>query len=236
MLYSFTCIIKHERKKMEFSNALRGIKKIRTSEILSLIVAVLGAVGGGLILSAVRSAKTVENAVSAGGGAVVGGSIVAVVAGILAIIAFILQLIGLSAAGKDENCFRPAFIIAIIGIVVSVLQTVFAKNALLSGVFEVISNVVSPIITYLCIGGIISIARKLGNEDMAQRGTKLVKIIIALYVIVLIIKLLETILGSGDVVKAISGVLAIVAGILSIVILITYLKYLGRAVKMLEQA
>ena len=156
MFYSLTCIIKLERKKMEFSNALRGIKKIRTSEILSLIVAVLGAVGGGLILSEVRSAKTVENAVSAGGGAVVGGS--------------------------------------------------------------------------------INIARKLGNEDMAQRGTKLVKIIIALYVIVLIIKLLETILGSGDVVKAISGVLAIVAGILSIVILITYLKYLGRAVRMIEQA
>ena len=33
-------------EKMEFSNALNGIKKLRTAEILSLIVALLGAVGG----------------------------------------------------------------------------------------------------------------------------------------------------------------------------------------------
>ncbi len=220
--------------KMEFSNALNGIKKIRTSEILSLIVALLGAVGGGLLLGAVKSAKSVEDAMHAGGSAVVGGSIIAVIAGILAIVAFILQLVGLNAAGKDENRFRQGFIIAIVGIVVSLLQTVFAKNALLSGVFEVISSVISPVITYLCIDGIINIAKKLGNDEMAERGTKLFKIIIAIYAIVIIVKLIETIFSSGEVVKAISGVLAIVAGILTIVALVTYLKYLGRAVKMLE--
>ena len=220
---------------MEFSNALNGIKKLRTAEILSLIVALLGAVGGGLVLGAVKSASSVENAVNAGGSAIIGGGLIAVIAGILAIVAFILQLVGLNAAGKDETRFRQGFIIAIVGIVVSLLQTVFAKNALLSGVFEVISSVISPVITYLCIDGIINIAKKLGNDEMAERGTKLFKIIIAIYAIVIVIKLLETIFSSGVVVKAISGVFAIIAGILSIVALVTYLKYLGRAVKMLER-
>ena len=220
---------------MEFSNALNGIKKLRTAEILSLIVALLGAVGGGLVLGAVKSASSVENAVNAGGSAIIGGGLIAVIAGILAIVAFILQLVGLNAAGKDETRFRQGFIIAIVGIVVSLLQTVFAKNALLSGVFEVISSVISPVITYLCIDGIINIAKKLGNDEMAERGTKLFKIIIAIYAIVIVIKLLETIFSSGEVVKAISGVFAIIAGVLSIVALVTYLKYLGRAVKMLER-
>lgn len=220
---------------MEFSNALNGIKKLRTAEILSLIVALLGAVGGGLVLGAVKSASSVENAVNAGGSAIIGGGLIAVIAGILAIVAFILQLVGLNAAGKDETRFRQGFIIAIVGIVVSLLQTVFAKNALLSGVFEVISSVISPVITYLCIDGIINIAKKLGNDEMAERGTKLFKIIIAIYAIVIVIKLLETIFSSGVVVKAISGVFAIIAGVLSIVALVTYLKYLGRAVKMLER-
>ncbi|MBR3302016.1 MAG: hypothetical protein IKI73_05075 [Firmicutes bacterium] len=220
---------------MEFSNALNGIKKLRTAEILSLIVALLGAVGGGLVLGAVKSTSSVENAVNAGGSAIIGGGLIAVIAGILAIVAFILQLVGLNAAGKDETRFRQGFIIAIVGIVVSLLQTVFAKNALLSGVFEVISSVISPVITYLCIDGIINIAKKLGNDEMAERGTKLFKIIIAIYAIVIVIKLLETIFSSGAVVKAISGVFAIIAGVLSIVALVTYLKYLGRAVKMLER-
>ena len=222
-------------EKMEFSNALNGIRKIRTSEILSLVVALLGAVGGGLILGAVKSAASVEDAMNAGGAAIVGGGIVAVIAGILSIVAFIIHLVGLNAAGKDEPRFRQGFIVAIVGIAVSLLQTVFAKNALLSGIFEVISSVITPVITYLCIDGIINIARKLNNTEMVERGTKLFKIIIAIYAIVIIVKLIETIFSAGEVVKAISGVLAIVAGILTIIALVTYLKYLGRAVRMLER-
>ena len=221
-------------EKMGFSNALNGIKKIRTAEILSLVVALLGAVGGALILGAVKSAKSGEDAVNAGGTAIIGGGLVAVIAGILSIVAVIIHLVGLNAAGKDEPRFRQGFIIAIVGIAVSLLQTVFAKSAILSGVFEVISSVINPVITYLCIDGIINIAKKLGNDEMAERGSKLFKIIIAIYAIVIVVKLIETIFSAGEVVTAISGVLAIVAGILTIVALVTYLKYLGRAVRMLE--
>ncbi len=220
---------------MKFPNALNGVKKIRTSEILSLIVSLLGGVGGALVLTSIGSAKTAEQAIANGGGALIGGGIVAAIAGILGIISFILQLVGLNAAGKDEKNFRQGFILALVGIVVSVLQTAFASNNLLSSAFELISSVITPIITYLVINGIINLARKLGNDAMVARGMKLFKFIIVGYAISIIIKLIETIFTNNATMQTVVGVLAIVAAVISIIVLVTYLKYLGRAVKMLER-
>lgn len=219
---------------MNFPNALDGIKKIRTAEILGIIVALLGAVGGGLVLGAVKSANSVENAVNAGGSAIIGGGLIATIAGILAIIAFIMRLVGYSRAGKDEPSFKTALYVAVAGIVLSVLSSVFAKNATISAIFKVLIDVCQPIATYLVITGIMNLAGKLGNTEMKERGTKLFKIIIALYVIAIIIEIISAIFGKNTTTAAISGVLGIVAAVLSIVTLVLYLGYLKRAVQMLE--
>jgi len=188
---------------MNFPNALDGIKKIRTAEILGIIVALVAAVTG-------------------------------IIAGILSIIAFIMRLVGYSRAGKDEPSFKTALYVAIAGIVLSVLSSVFAKNATISAIFKVLIDVCQPIATYLVITGIMNLAGKLGNTEMKERGTKLFKIIIAMYVIAIIIDIVSAIFGKNATTAAISGVLGIVAAVLSIVTLVLYLGYLKRAVQMLE--
>lgn len=99
---------------MRFPNAAAGVKKIFTAEILALIGAIATVIGTISALIAVAAAA--NN--STGGTAVAGGASVIFLlgAGVLGIIAFIMNIIGINSAAKDEASFKTALICVIVGI------------------------------------------------------------------------------------------------------------------------
>lgn len=215
---------------MRFPNAYMGVKKLFTAEILNIIVAIAGIIAGGTIIAAVKSAASPEGA----GAAVLGAGLLGVIAGIVAIVSFIIQLVGLNQAGKDEKNFRNGFIVALAGIVISVLSSSFAKNAFLSGLFNMLSTVCNLLITLMVISGVISLAKQLGASEIERKGNNILKILIVVYVLTAIIELLSGIFGKNAV-GSITGVLSIVAGIFAVLAAIFYISLLSKAKKMLEE-
>ncbi len=218
---------------MQYPNAYKGIGKILTAEMLDLIIALLMIITG--IVGAAGAAKikdpsTITDAEAAG---LAGAGILLLISGIVAIVSFVLYLIVLNAARKDEQCFNVAFYASLAGIVISILSSAFESNKTVADLFTTLGDIAALCVTIYVIQGIITLAKKLGNTEMANKGNRLFKIIIAVQLISLVLTLLKGFLSKNATTNMIGSILAIVAGVLSIVYIVVYLKYLSAAKKML---
>ena len=119
---------------MRFPNAHEGVKKIFTAEVLMLIVTLGTLIVNGLAMSQNRS-----------DGLIAAAAIVLVVAGIISIIAFIMNLLGIIQARKDESKFTYALYAVIGGIVASLVQSAFPDNGLVIGIANTFASVCSAL-------------------------------------------------------------------------------------------
>ncbi len=115
---------------MRFPNAYQGVKKLFTSEILNIIAGFLlfiGAIaaviaGAGVASAANQDALTgTQTAAILGGGAI---TAVFMVGGfVISIIAYIMMIVGLNNARKDDSNFNNAFIFVFVSLGLSVLSS-----------------------------------------------------------------------------------------------------------------
>ena len=203
---------------MSFPNALKGIKKMFTSELLALISTICMGVTGAMLTKPDAPAAAV---------------IVGLAASIVMIISFVLEFVGLANASKDDPFFKKGFIATIAGIALSALSSSFSENTFLASLFSTLSSIASLLVTLLVVRGIMNIAEKIGDENMINRGKNIFKMVAALYIIAIVIELIQTFVGKNQTMTTIAGVLAIAAAVISIIQYIVYLKYLNAAKKML---
>ena len=212
---------------MTFPNAHEGVKKIRTAELLYLIIAI-----GGFITAIMITVATASKDKSKMTG---GLAVLATALGIIAIVAFIINLIGLSKASKDDRGFKDALIFTLVGIILGALSSVFSKDPTITGVIDVVSNLINVLVMVFVVRGIMNLATKLGRNDMIDKGNGILKKVVVVHVIGLVINLIGTLLQRTDTVMTIAAVLLLVAGVIDVIVYFAYLKYLGKAVVMLEQ-
>ena len=116
---------------MSYENAKRGISKVFTSEILSIISSVC------MVLAAVCAILTVPVIMSgseAGAGVTFILFVVLFIASfIIALIGYITGLVGLNTAGKDSARIANAFKFAIINLILGVVGSLFAPASSVSG-------------------------------------------------------------------------------------------------------
>ncbi len=211
---------------MQFPNAYEGVKKIYKAEILAIIAAICLVIVG--ILALVVAAS--ESA-----GAAVGVLIFGLAAAVLAIIAFIMNIVGVGRASKDEPAFKTALYALIIGIIASIVLGAFqSSNALISGLGSTVSKVMEFLASYYICTGIINLADKLNDAAVSEKGKKVRTMLIVVWIISAVVGLISGIVNSGAV-SVIGGILAIIAAILAIIAYIMYLGLLSKAKKMLEQ-
>ena len=212
---------------MRFPNAADGVSKIFTAEILALVAAACGLVGA--IIAAIGAA--VESA------AVLGSLPFMLAAGILLIIALIINIIGVNKASKDEEKFKSAFLWLVLGIVASVIQGFFSENEIVSSIFQTLVTVFQLLSTIYVIQGSMALAQKLGNSDVEAMGNKALKLIIATYLIIVVINIVAAIFNvieGSTALALIAAILGIVVFVLQIITYVIYLKMLSRAKKMLN--
>ena len=221
---------------MRFPNAFGGVKKIWIAEILSLIGAAFGLIAAFMAIGTVGMAAAAgeagtDAAVGAAlGGALMGGmgmAALTLVAGIIGIVAIIIELVGLNQAGKDEINFKRGFYAALIGLVVSVVAAALRSNNVLYTIFSIANTVIQIFILYSVVQGVRTLAEQMGNQEMVARSDTLFKLGVVFYGV----SLLASIIGLFAV--TLSAILSIVAAVASIVLYILYLSYLGKAKNML---
>ena len=211
---------------MRFPNAYKGVSKLFLAEILQLIGAIVGVVAAVMLIGSVAVSPdgAVEGAV-----AVMGVSSFAVIgAGILAIIAFILNLVGLVQAQKDEGGFKIALVFTLICIGLSIVSSILnTSNPSVASWMSFVVTIFELAVFEYVVLGIMSLSKQLGNQSMEAFGAKIRMIISILYIVLLIIRLF------GNLNAGFGAVMGIIGAILELIVYIAYLIYLAKAKNML---
>lgn len=211
---------------MKFPNAYAGVKQLFTAQILNILSTVVffaGAVYAMLVPGEISPDEN-ETAFFVLLGITVGATV-------LALVAFIVQLIGLNTARKDERLFKKAMYFVIICAVCTVALM------LAGGMFGKITAGVDEVSTLLIFVyiflSIYIIAEKMGETGM-QKGGKLALLIVTVaFGSALLMQIIAAFIPERvDTVETIDFVSAIVefAGY------ITAMIYIGMAKKMLAKA
>ncbi len=215
---------------MQYPNALSGVKKIYTAEIIALIGAIIGVVASFISIIS-------YSAGSAGGflTGVLGAGALVLVAGILIIIAFIINIVGLNAAKSDDVNFKNAIIAVIVGIIASIALSFAPQDSYLKDCGGTVSNICSFLSTYFVCSAIINLAQSLGNNEMSDRGLTARKLLMVVWIVSIVLEIVPIITRAiGSLSLGIAAlVISLVAYIFRIVVYILYLKLLSRARTML---
>ena len=205
---------------MTFPNAYEGVKKIHKAEILSIVGAVLSLVAG--ILAGITAADP-EN------GAVVGAAILVLIAAGLMIIAELIGIFGVLRASKDEQAFKTALYMLLIGIAANVLVTSVSNNKVVSGIGNALGNVSSILASFYICTGIINLADRLGDSELSEKGKKVRSALIWIWAVSAGLNLLSAFFTGSEGMATAITVSGILSGLASIIAFFFYVGLLGKA-------
>ena len=155
---------------------------------------------------------------------------------LVTIVAYIINLVGLNQAGKDEPFFKTAFTISVITILASVASSVLTAMGFESAqsIAELVGELLQIMIIVYVIYGVMSLAGKLKDKKLEQRGKRLLMLIVVLLFSSILIRLMGD-MASEKAGAVVVGAIGIVSAIIIFVSFVMYLMLLGRAVKILER-
>ena len=213
---------------MKYPNAFKGVKKLYTAQILSLIATIALLITAFAALFMVGAAEAEELGIGAASLGV--AALFGLAAAVLAIIALIMKIIGLNAGAKDEPLFKTALSFAVAGIVVNALNAVLTSE-IIQRIASTFAPVAEVLLIYYVVSAIRSLADKLGDSDMVQRA----KGVITIVYVTFCVGILAQVLGQFVLTGKVADVVEIVGYVLEIVEFVVYLSYLAKAKKMLAQ-
>ena len=209
---------------MQFPNAAKGVSRIHTAVILALIAEIAVIIGAIVALIGAGAGS---------GGLAIGGGIFVIASPILLIISFILNIVGVNNASKDEDAFKSAMIAIIVGIIASVLASIFSGKEVINMICTAVSKICELLVTWYCVTGIGNLAVKLGDSAVKEKADNIIKIIMATYIISIICTIIAAIF-TGKFMTNLASVLSIIAAVFSIATYIMYLSLLSKGKKMLN--
>ena len=210
---------------MRFPNALEGVKKIYKAEIIGLIGALIGIVAAILALAGASAGED-------GLGLVAVGGILLIAMAVLLVISFIMNLVGLNKAKPDEENFKYALYMVLIGIILSIVVGATKEGTLIHTLGESISKICNLLVNYLVATALLNLANRLGDAAVAQKAKSVRTLLTIVWVIALVLNVMGDVLTSKAGIIAV--VLALIASVVEIIAYIVYLGLLSKARGMLE--
>ena len=151
------------------------------------------------------------------------------------VFSYILQIIGIVRATKDEPAFRVSLIAIIAALVITVLECIFFEgNDVITFVLEIASDVAQFFLVHYIIHGIMHISEHLGRDDISKKGKRIFTVIYIAIGFEIIVRIFEMIFGK-ELGEQLSMPFGIVANILKVVEYILFLSYIVKAKKLLKE-
>ena len=217
---------------MNYENAGKGISKIFTGEIISLIGTVTLMITGILSVFALAMEETGEKPETL----FITTGVFAIVSIVLMLTAYIINLVGIGQAAKDEASFRSAFYAAIFGIVFSVLSGFLGNasegNSFAQRIISIIPDLINLIMMICIVSGILRISAEMHNSEMMGRGETILRIVFTVTIISFVVRVVGGLIQSYAGMYVMAAIVAF-SGILTVVNYFLYLSYLSKAKKML---
>ena len=198
---------------MAHENARAGFGKLFTAQILGIIAAFCSL----LTLIPVL-------------GPIIAGAAIA----ILGLIGYIMNLVGLNQAGKDDDLIKSAFGLAIfsliLGVAGGILGALFSSMTWISSVVNMINSIISLVIIHHVLFGGANL-----NSALSDKAASTWKIVMTVIIIDIIVAIGLIICGiiAGSTASGIIAIVIIVLTILDVILDIVsyfmYLSFLARA-------
>ena len=205
---------------MNYTNSQKGIQKIFIVEILTLASVLISVIATILMFITGRS-LTAAAGMSSGG--------LFFLSTALALAAFILTILGISNASKDENNFKNALAALFVGIIANIAQSaVSGKGALVAGLFVVVETFCQFLVTYYIVSGTLNLARSIHDREVQALGLDTLKLILLFYVVILVLNIISVALSAGTL-SAAGVITSLLAMIASLAVGIVYLRLLKKA-------
>lgn len=220
---------------MRFPNACKGLKKIFFAELISLIALVPYAVS--LVLIQFLPEEIDKNNAEMLPAEVV-VTILSILSLVMMTVAYVLNVIGYVTASKDNESFKKAMLLTIAGMVLTVVSGIMENangNPILTNTFDSMENILDLLITLMTISGIVTLSVTYGDLRMVESGKALFKFLFAIYLPTLIAYVFVYLLRNTRSAAFLAVTVTLISIALNTVYSLLYLRYLYRAVNMLEE-
>ena len=217
---------------MRFPNAFRGVKKIWLAELLMLLAAVVGIVL--IVVIAANSTLNGEEVIVNKEAVKTPAAILGIGTAVIALVAFILNLVGLINARKDDGAFKIALFVTLLGIAVSAVGAIWSDNQVLTKWMDTILTICSLFASYYVLTGIANLAEQFPDPKTKALALKSRTLLEGTFCATAIFKLIINIFKIQDG-STIYTILSIVALVLELVSYILYLRALSKGKKMLAK-
>ncbi|MBQ1309773.1 MAG: hypothetical protein II118_05085 [Ruminococcus sp.] len=220
---------------MRFPNACKGLKKIFFAELISLIALVPYAVS--LVLIQFLPEEIDKNNAEMLPAEVV-VTILSILSLVMMTVAYVLNVIGYVTASKDNESFKKAMLLTIAGMVLTVVSGIMENangNPILTNTFDSMENILDLLITLMTISGIVTLSVTYGDLRMVESGKALFKFLFAIYLPTLIAYVFVYLLRNTRSAAILAVTVTFISFALNTVYSLLYLRYLYRAVNMLEE-
>lgn len=220
---------------MRFPNACKGLKKIFFAELISLIALVPYAVSLVLV-------QFLPEEINKNNAEILPAEVVVTILSILSLVmmtvAYVLNIIGYVTASKDNESFKKAMLLTIAGMVLTVVSGIMENangNPILTNTFDSMENILDLLITLMTISGIVTLSVTYGDLRMVESGKALFKFLFAIYLPTLIAYVFVYLLRNTRSAAILAVTVTFISFALNTVYSLLYLRYLYRAVNMLEE-
>ena len=220
---------------MRFPNACKGLKKIFFAELISLIALVPYAVSLVLI-------QFLPEEINKNNAEMLPAEVVVTILSILSLVmmtvAYVLNVIGYVTASKDNESFKKAMLLTVAGMVLTVVSGIMENangNPILTNTFDSMENILDLLITLMTISGIVTLSVTYGDLRMVESGKALFKFLFAIYLPTLIAYVFVYLLRNTRSAAILAVTVTFISFALNTVYSLLYLRYLYRAVNMLEE-
>lgn len=220
---------------MRFPNACKGLKKIFYAELISLIALVPYAVS--MVLIQFLPEEINENNAEMLPAEVV-VTILSLVSLVLMTVAYVLNIIGYVNASKDNESFKKAMLLTIAGLVLTIVSGIMENvnaSPILTNTFDSMEQILDLLITLTTISGIVTLSVTYGDLRMVDSGKALFKFLFAIYLPTLIAYVFVYMLRNTRSAAILAVTVTLISFALNAVYSLLYLRYLFRAVNMLEE-
>ena len=225
-------VIERKREKnMRFPNAFRGVKKIWLAEMLMLLAAIVGII---IVIVMAANGTMVGEDIVINEGVKTPIAVLGIVTAVIALVAFILNLIGLINANNDDSAFRIALLVTILGIAASAISAIWSNNETLNKWMDTALTICSMFASYYVLTGIANLAEKMSDAATKAVALKSRTLVEGSFCATALFKLIISIfkIQNGS---TISTILAVIALLLELVSYILYLRALSKGKKMLAK-
>lgn len=208
---------------MKYPNAYSGVKKLFTSEILNIISAVLMFVA--VLLALLDGKSKLPDVDSAQFWSLAAFVLLSAATGIAA---FIIQIIGLNQARRDEWYFNKALYFVIICMVCTLVMTFTAGTV--NSIFAAVDEVFTLLVNIYAILAIFTLAEYLKDTVIQKTGKIMIVVITVLFGIALILQI-----AAGFVPRK-AEILEVIKSGFEVLGYIVCMVYFGMSKKMLGQS